>query len=331
VVTRHTRAMFARVSTPRWLADDLEASPGGDDPRELPPALREFSGELDAITAGEDVLGEGPHWAAAPGRLLRVDILGRLVVSLDPGDGEQERTSFDDETTFVVPRIGGGLAVGVPSGVLLLDAAGRLERSIELSSEPEQHRVNDAKADTAGRLWVSTQCPTGGVGGDHLHRLDIDGSSTIAVSGVSNGNGLGWSPDGKSLYFIDSLTQRVDVFDFDIAAGTVSGQRTFIEVPASLGVPDGMTVDAEGGVWVALFFGGAVHRYTPAGELDLRIELPTSHPTSLAFGGDELRELFVTTAQFLLPARKLAAEPLAGAVFRLRPGMAGLPAHAFGG
>jgi sugar lactone lactonase YvrE len=146
------------------------------------------------------------------------------------------------------------------------------------------------------------------------------------LPGISVSNGIGWSPDCSALYHVDSARRRVDVYDFDAVAGTVAGRRAVVAVPAELGAPDGLAVDAEGGLWVALWGGSAVHRYGPDGALEERLELPVTNVTSCCFGGSDLKTLYVTTA-----ARGAAGEPLAGALFAYRPGVRGLPATPFAG
>jgi sugar lactone lactonase YvrE len=159
-----------------------------------------------------------------------------------------------------------------------------------------------------------------------LYRLDGDLRVTRALSGISVSNGLGWAPGGETLYHVDSPRRRIDVYDFDEAAGAIAGRRAVIPVAAELGLPDGLTVDAEGGVWVALWGGGAVQRYSPEGAPDARIELPARNVTSCCFGDVDLETLFVTTA-----ARGDAGEPLAGSVFECRPGVRGLAGTPFAG
>jgi sugar lactone lactonase YvrE len=189
-------------------------------------------------------------------------------------------------------------------------------------------RFNDAKADARGRLWIGSM-HTGRQTGASLYRLDLDdrseagGALAEIVSGVTVSNGLGWSADGRLMYYVDTPTLRVDVFDYEPATGEATGRRPLVDVSDTGGRPDGLTVDAEGCLWVALARGGAIHRYTPDGRLDTVVPLPVSWPTSCAFGGPELRDLYVTTASEPLSDAARAAEPLAGRLLRLRPGVRG--------
>jgi len=293
--------------------------------------LRELTLEVEVAILAQDALGEGPHWDEASGTLLRVDIDGGRVLAWSPASGEQRTIELDYKPSFVIPRAAGGYAIGAPAAVDLLDAAGQSEQRIELDIDGVEHRTNDAKADAAGRLWVGTYSPTHRVGGDALWRIEPDGRSERAVTGISIGNGLGWSPDGATMYFIDSETKRIDAWSFELESGTLSERRPFAEVPEKCGILDGMTVDDDGGVWLALIFGGAVHRYTPDGELDLIVRMPVSTPSSVAFGGERLHELFVTSSRRFVPAGERAAQPLAGSVLSVQPGVTGPPADAFTG
>jgi sugar lactone lactonase YvrE len=167
--------------------------------------------------------------------------------------------------------------------------------------------------------------PTSGAAA--LFRLDPDESIHVVLTGVTVSNGLAWSPDGSTVYYVDSPTQRIDAFDFDAATAAFENQRTVVEVDAQLGSPDGLTVDAEGGLWLALWDGAAVHRYAPDGRLGGVIELPTSRVTACTFGGPALDQLFITTSALGLDGR----EEMAAAVFRAEPGVAGLPAGYYRG
>jgi sugar lactone lactonase YvrE len=164
-----------------------------------------------------------------------------------------------------------------------------------------------------------------------LYRLAPGAALEQVIAGTTISNGLAWSPSGERMYFVDSTTQRIDVFDFDAATGDIADRRTLAEIDPRDGLPDGMTVDAEGGVWVCLFGGAAIRRYGPDGRLDAAIALPATNPTSAVFGGADLRTLYITTARHRLSPRQLTAELLAGAVLALEPGVSGLPGNRFAG
>lgn len=289
-------------------------------------------GELaQVLVADGDELGEGPHWDAATGELLRVDITRGRVHRLDPVSGRASSVDVGDLVGFAIPRAAGGLVVGLRRSVVLLDADGTLHTLTSLEPDLPDNRLNDAKSDPAGRLWAGTMTMSEARPDGALYRIDGEGVTERVVSGLTVSNGLDWSPDATRMYLNDSPTRRVDVFDHDPATGAVSGRRPFARIEPDGGFPDGLTVDAEGGVWVALFAGGQVRRYSPEGTLDAVVPLPVSNVTSLTFGGPDHAELFVTTAKHHLDPAQRAAQPLAGAVFVLRPGVRGRPAGRFAG
>jgi sugar lactone lactonase YvrE len=266
-----------------------------------------------------DELGEGPFWDERRGELLRVDVTRGCVHGWRPSSGESWRRRYGDEVSAAIPRSGGhGLVVAAAHRILLDEGAGvRVLARVE--EDRPGNRLNDCKCDPQGRLWAGTmsrrRCP----GAASLYRLAPEGELERAVSGTTISNGLGWSPAGDRMYFVDSTTQRIDVFDFDPATGAVSGRRPFAEIDPADGLPDGLTVDALGGVWVCLFGGAAVHRYDEDGALTASIPLPVTNPTSPVFGGQGLRTMYVTSA---------APD---GAVLALEPGVEGLPGNRFGG
>ncbi len=275
-------------------------------------------------------LGEGPRWDAATQTLLWVDIPAKLVHRYDPATRTNTTQQVADVVSLALPRRRGGVVIGLPDGLHLLDG----ERSpliAAIESEQAGTRTNDGACDAAGRLWVGTMAldersPLGA-----LYRVDANLSVTTVLTGTTISNGLGWSPSGQDFYFIDSPTRRVDVFDFDPETGALENRRPLAAVEVEGAVPDGMNVDAEGGVWVALHGGWGLNRYSPDGELVAEVRLPVAKITSCCFGGPELRDLYVTTRREGLSDAERAAQPLAGALLRLDVGVAGLPTHAFAG
>ncbi|MFI1001332.1 SMP-30/gluconolactonase/LRE family protein [Streptomyces galbus] len=256
-------------------------------------------------------LGEGPTWDPAAGRLLWLDILGSRVHTFDPATGRRGVRATGQHVGAVRPRAGGGLVLNLRDGVGLLDPDGTFRW---LHHEPVPgRRANDAAVAPDGSLWAGTMRYDEAPGGGSLSRFTGDGSVETVLDDVAVSNGTGWSPDGRLMYYIDSPTRRVDVFTYDADAdggGRVRDRRPLVEIEEGAGFPDGLTVDAEGCVWVALWDGGAVRRYTPAGELDQVIELPTPRVTACAFGGPDLTDLYLTTARVGLTA----PQPLAGSL-----------------
>jgi sugar lactone lactonase YvrE len=283
-----------------------------------------------ALDAG-DQLGEGPFWDDLRGELLRVDISGGLVHGWNPSTGKAWRRECDREVGAALPRAGAdGLVLAVGRRIVLAEGEGvRVLARVE--EDRPGNRFNDCKCDPSGRLWAGTMSGERAPREASLYRLAPGGEIERVISNTTISNGLGWSPAGDRMYFIDSTTHRIDVFDYDAESGRIAGRRAFAEIDPSDGLPDGMTVDSEGGIWVCLFGGGAVRRYGEDGALEDHVELPVTNPTSPVFGGPDLRTLYVTSARHRLSEKQLAAEPLAGAVFALRPGVVGLPGNRFAG
>jgi sugar lactone lactonase YvrE len=199
--------------------------------------------------------------------------------------------------------------------------------------EPDKamNRFNDGKCDRAGRFFAGTMALDAGPGQGTLWRLDPDLRLAAIETGVHVSNGLGWSPDDRTFYFIDTGARTVYAYDYDLATGAATNRRPFVVVPDAQGKPDGLAVDEQGFVWVALWDGWSVARYAPDGRLDRLVSLPVPRPTSLAFGGTDLRTLFITSARVRLSAAQLAEAPLSGSVFALDAGVAGVPVGSFGG
>jgi sugar lactone lactonase YvrE len=216
--------------------------------------------------------------------------------------------------------------LAVERGFALEDADGGLTYLPDLWSDDDV-RMNEGGCDPDGRFYCGSMAYDARPGAGTLYRLDPDASTTVVLRGVTISNGLEWTPDGGRAYYVDTPTGRIDLFDYDRDAG-LTGRRPFVSVPADDGHPDGLTVDAEGGVWVALYGGAAVRRYTPDGRLDLVVELPTPHVTACTFGGPDLDELFITTSQENLAP---GSDPLAGSLFRASVGVTGRPVREFAG
>jgi sugar lactone lactonase YvrE len=286
--------------------------------------------EFDVAVAGPAELGEGPRWDAATATLLWVDILGRAVHRLDPATGRDEVVPAPGLVSLALPRTSGGVVVGLPGGLQALEG-GAFRPLVPVEAGVAGNRTNDGACDAQGRLWLGTMAldersPSAG-----LYRVDADLRVTKVLGGTTISNGLGWSPDGDRFYFIDSPTGRVDVFDWDPAEGAIEHRRPLATVRVAGADPDGLNVDAEGCVWVALHGGWGLLRYSPEGQLVGHVDLPVAKVTSCCFGGPALRDLYVTTRRQSLSDAERREQPLAGAVLRLDPGVAGLPTSAFAG
>ncbi|MFQ6146124.1 SMP-30/gluconolactonase/LRE family protein [Streptomyces seoulensis] len=279
--------------------------------------------EYEVVVDARAELGEGPTWDAAAGRLIWVDILACRVHTYDPVTGRRTVRTTGQHVGAAKPRTGGGLVLNLRDGVALLGpdgAFGWLHRAPVTG-----RRGNDAAVAPDGSLWAGTMRYDEATGGGTLTRLTGDGAAREVLSDVTVSNGTGWSPDGRLMYYVDTPTGRIDVFDHD--GGRITGRRPLARVEEGAGFPDGLTVDAEGCVWVALWDGWAVRRYTPAGELDRIVRLPVPRPTACAFGGPALTDLYVTTAR----AGLTAPHPLAGSLLVVPDAGEGLPQPPFAG
>jgi len=269
-------------------------------------------------------LAEGPCWLADRGLLAWVDITPGLVHLFDPSTAADRTLEIGQPVGAVVPADDGRLALAVRDGFALLDPDdGTIDMLAEAERELPQNRMNDGKCDAAGRFWAGTMALDGRPGAAALYRLDPNRHVERMVAGVGISNGLGWSPDNRLMYYIDTLLGRVDVFDFDLTSGAIENRRLFAEVQGG-GAPDGMAVDADGGLWVAVWGGAKVLHFLPDATLAAEIALPVSQVTSCCFGGPELRDLYITTAWQGLTDDCRSREPTAGGIFCSQPGVRGL-------
>ncbi|MEU4612469.1 SMP-30/gluconolactonase/LRE family protein [Streptomyces umbrinus] len=293
----------------------------------------------EVAVQAEAALGEGPTWDADAQRLIWIDILGSRVHTFDPVSGRRTVMVTEQHVGAAKPRVGGGLVVNLRDGVGLYAPGGESsgdsgdsDGSSGLGDFRWLHRevvpgrrANDAAVAPDGALWAGTMRYDEAPGGGTLSRVAPDGTVETVLDDVAVSNGTGWSPDGRLMYYIDSPTRRIDVFDFD--GQRVGGRRRLAAIEEGDGFPDGLTVDADGCVWVALWDGGAVRRYTPDGKLDRVVELPVPRPTACAFGGADLTDLYITTARTGLTA----PHPLSGSVLVIPGAGKGLPQPAFAG
>jgi sugar lactone lactonase YvrE len=270
--------------------------------------------------------GEGPIWDSVASRLRWVDMLNGDILTQAP-DGSIARQHVDKIAAALRPRASGGLVVGIEHGFVLLDADGQAGPVHTAFTDPSI-RMNDGGVDRQGRFFCGSMPYVQDAPRGVFYRFDPDGTITEVFGNVTISNGVAWTMAGDTMYYIDTPTHRVDVFDYDPATGMPSGRRPLVHIDPDQGAPDGLCLDAEDGVWVALHRGHAVHRYTLDGKLDQVVELPPSQVTACTFGGDDLDELFITTSRENLPDD---AEPQAGALFHVKPGVRGLPLGTFAG
>jgi len=279
-------------------------------------------------------IGEGPVWSAAEHALYFVDIGGRRIYRYAPGDSALSSFAAPELVTAIVPRASGGLLASLERSVAFVDpATGGFGAIHPLAREPGGNRFNDAKCDRRGRFFAGTMSKTQWAAPlGTLYRFGADLEPTVMVERVRCSNGLGWSPDNRTFYYVESFAHTIWAFDYDIVTGALDRRRVFARLdPQSGAFPDGLTVDAEGGVWNAQPVFGRLVRYAPGGDIDRIVEAPVSRPTSLAFGGDDLATLYVTSARDSLSLEQLLEEPLAGGLLALRPGVRGIAEVSFAG
>jgi sugar lactone lactonase YvrE len=297
----------------------------GDTPVETDRSL-EVAADINAD------LGEGPIWDDETATLLFVDSSIGRIYRFEPVTGGLKSWDVGQPIGVAVPRrqYSRGLVASGRDGILSVAHNGDVE--VLAAIEPGRAtRLNDAKCDSRGRLWSGSISLQSERRACALYRVDADLTVTRAQDGVSVSNGIAWSPDEKTMYYVDTLARGIDAFDYDLETGAATNRRRLVDIERADGLPDGITVDSEGCIWLALYLGGAVRRYSPDGQLVEHVAMPVTAVTSCGFGGPQLTDLYVTTAQHGLSEAQLAKEQHAGALFRFRPGVTGLPTMQFAG
>lgn len=275
-------------------------------------------------------VGEGPFWDDIEQKLYFVDIVNKQVKIFTGSNIPVETIQFDQEIGAVFLDQGSQLIVAARDGIFAASRAGVLETLLApIKLEDTSIRTNDAKCDSTGRMWVGTMAFDFSPGVAALYAFDSKGLKEV-VSNLTVSNGIGWSLDKKTMYFIDSPTKRVDIFDFNLEAGELTNRRPFIPLGDLDAFPDGLTMDEDGGVWVALFGGGQVRRFDAGGKLTHIVEIPVKQVTSCCFGGADMSELYITTAQNGMNSDSLIREPLAGSLFRAKTSFIGAKSHRYG-
>jgi len=265
-------------------------------------------------------VGEGPLWHPLEKRVYWTDIETGRMFRYDPASGKHEQFYSGEVVGGFTIQADGALLLFMARGAIAVWREGKLKYVIKEIPEERKSRFNDVIADQAGRVFCGTMSTKEHAG--RLYRLNTDGSLTVVVEGVGVSNGMGFTLNNRQMYYTDSKALKIYLFDYDTGTGTLYNQRVFLETPANAGVPDGMTVDAQGYVWSARWDGSALYRYTPKGIEERRIPFPAKKVSSVIFGGDDLKDLYVTTAGGDNKAEEGAG---AGALFRLNLGIAGKP------
>lgn len=292
--------------------------------------------EFTALPVPPSLLGESPFWHPGEATLYWCDIPGKRLNRYEPATGAHRSWAFDCEPGSAAPLLGGGLLLAMRDGLWRFDpATGERHRLAKAPYDQALERFNDGKADPQGRFWVGTIYEPRDPALAALYRW-ADGRLDRVAGDVTVSNGLGWSLDGRTLYWSDTKTHRIDVLDFDPADGSVSNRRPLVAFPLKDpaqpieqygGRPDGAAIDSEGCYWSAMFEGQRLLRLSPKGQVLREVKLPVRCATMACFGDADLKTLYVTTAREKRPADELAAQPWAGGVLRMRVDVAGLPVN----
>jgi sugar lactone lactonase YvrE len=275
--------------------------------------------QVTAWSLEPGLLSEGPGWHEERQELLWVDVLGRRFhrATLTAGGGpDHVRTvTLDRHVGAVAPVTGGGYVLAAGQGFIFVDEAGSVHELAQPEAGHVDVRMNDGACDPQGRFWAGTMAYDESPGAGTLYRLELDGRCCTVLRGLTISNGIGWSPDGGTMYLSDSGTGLVEAFDFDEVTGAIGGRRTLVQIDQPGMAPDGLTVDEQGDIWAGMYGGWAVHCYGPEGALRTTVHIPVAQATSCAFGGPDGRTLFVTTGRERLEEAALERQPDAGRVF----------------
>ncbi|MFT5378033.1 MAG: sugar lactone lactonase YvrE [Candidatus Latescibacterota bacterium] len=289
--------------------------------------------DIQQVIAKRTLVGEGALWDADKKVMYWVDILRAQVYIYDPLSGVNRTIDTCQAVGTVVPRQSGGLVVALHNGFAHIDLD--TEKMTPIGEDPERqmpaNRFNDGKCDRAGRLWAGTMAFAGTQNAGALYCLDLDHSVTKKITPATVSNGIVWSADNKTMYFIDSPLNSVRAYDYDIDTGAIDHERVVCQNEGA-GIFDGMAIDAEGMLWIALYGGAAIKRYDPhSGALLRELSMPFSNVTSCAFGGENLDELYITSACQQMDEGTLAQQPLAGSLVKIDPGCRGVVSVAYAG
>ncbi len=286
--------------------------------------------EVEQVLGVQNMLGEGPLWHPGEQALYWVDIGARSVHRWQPDGGRHGVFTLAVPVIALARRAAGGFVVATPKSLAFWNPPDASLRQIAVA-EPEKAgaRFNDGAVDAEGRFWIGTM--KAGEATSSLYRLDTNRTLSVMASGLTVSNGIGWSPDRRTMYLTDSLSHTIFAYDYDPPSGSIDNRRVFTHTPDEPGVPDGLAVDSAGFVWSARCRGWKVVRYDPDGTVAAEIRLPVECPTSCAFGGPALDQLYVTSSRDLMTQGTHTTQPLAGDLFRIDAGARGLAEPAYGG
>ena len=287
--------------------------------------------EAELLLETTALLGEGPIWHQETQQLYWVDIEKRQLHLYTPATGEDNYFDTGERVGTVVPVETGGALVALQDGIYWMGLQDG-DKEFIANPLPDSVRFNDGKCDPLGRLWVGSMHLKGKKGAASLYMMDNNQQIEKKLDGITISNGIIWSLDSKTMYYIDTPTRQVKAYDFEPTSGEISNPRVVINVPEENGAPDGMTIDQEGMLWIGHWGGGMVGRYNPeSGELIQKVTVPALNVTACAFGGENLDKLYITTASVGMSEEQLEEYPLAGGLFVVEPGVKGVPADFYRG
>lgn len=292
---------------------------------------RQKLNEVNLVIDSKSTLGEGAIWNYKTGELLWINSKGEILNFYNPETGTNKEMFTGQMIGTVVPTESGDVLVALQNGIYSFNTdTGSKKLLLDPEEDLPNNRFNDGKCDPAGRFWAGTMSTVGKKNAGTLYRFHSDTSIHKMVENVSISNGIVWSLDKTKMYYIDTPTQKVMGFDYNDTTGEISNPKIAVNVPSEMGSPDGMTIDADGNIWVALWGGFAVACWNPeTGELIRTIEVPAKNVTSCAFGDNDLETLYITTAREGTSDEELQNYPNAGGVFKTRPGVKGVEAFFF--
>jgi sugar lactone lactonase YvrE len=279
---------------------------------------------LQCVVPPGAVVGEGPVWDQRTAVLRWLDALAPAAHAFDPVTGENRTLRAPNIIGAILPSSDGGCIAATKQGLEKVDlATGQFTPIYNPEAHLPGNRFNDAKTDRRGRIWSGSMSLDASMPSGSLYCFDTVTSARAVDGGFQVSNGLGWSPDDRTMYFVDTGVGTVFSYPFDLASGTVGDRRTFLQFDPKEGKPDGLSVDSQGNIWIAMWDGWRIACYSPEGRLLREIDLPVPRPSSCCFGGDDLTTLYITSASVRLPAAVLEEAPLSGGLFSIDVGVAG--------
>jgi sugar lactone lactonase YvrE/acetyl esterase/lipase len=288
--------------------------------------------QAELILDSKAMLGEGSIWHPKENKLYWIDIEGKALHIYDPNSKEDKQFPVGSRIGTVVPVEKEGVLVALQNGIQFMDTKSGKLNFINNPLPDTNLRFNDGKCDPSGRFWVGTLALDSRRRGAKLYRFDKDKSIHTMLDSVSISNGIVWTADKKTMYYNDTPTGTIQGFDYDDKTGAITNRRVVVRIPRGTGSPDGMTIDAEGNLWVALWGGGCVAKFDPrTGELLQKVKVPAPNVSSCAFGGENLETLYITTARAWVNDARLKEFPLSGGLFAVKPGVKGVPAEYYKG